>query len=569
MKKLYSLLLFAAAGISQLAYGQIDSYILYDNNDSVTGCQSSFVIEFSIQSSPETDGIVTIDWGDGTTETEHITTSPGESMTGIIPTHGYALTGTYTVNVTVYSTTAGAFVDGGQSISITANDPANCGYIYINTVQSSPSASYINVPYDFTGADGITTTIYPNGNGFGAYTGLNIANAPYSIAVNPVWLTNNGLVQVSGNLTINSFNQTGMADNPQQTMQVACAIAANDPDFAINYAYGWGFAAPLQSGMIGINICNYACSNTADAAVSLTFPAGLTPNTTYLTNPSVNGNTLTFEIPGLTDCAYFEIPFDLPGNTPAGTEYEFWLSVNHPNDTDLNNNNDTIYVTVLNSYDPNDKSANKPMYIDASAQETIQYLINFQNEGNFDALDVVIRDTISPLLDLSTFTVLGSKHGVATTVDPATRVVTFSFNDIYLAPASQDEEASKGYVVYSIRENAGLPVNSEINNTAYIYFDFNPAIITNTTVNINAVLGIQEQSSEMLTMFPNPATTGVRFNGAIVQSARIYDMTGKCVLETSSVNNNELSTASLDNGLYQVIVSTEKGLHNLKLIVRN
>ena len=201
-----------------------------------------------------------------------------------------------------------------------------------------------------------------------------------------------------------------------------------------------------------MNVCNYACNNTTDAQVSLTFPAILTPNTAGLTNATVNGNVLTFDLLGLTDCSNTTIGFTFPGNVLAGTPLEFYLNVTAPNDTDLSNNTDTLYTTVLNSYDPNNKLVNKQIHIDANSTETLQYVINFQNEGNMAALDVVIRDTIDADLDLSTFTVLGSKHGIATTVDAATRIVTFSFNEINLVPASQNEEDSKGYVVYTIRE---------------------------------------------------------------------------------------------------------------------
>ena len=184
------------------------------------------------------------------------------------------------------------------------------------------------------------------------------------------------------------------------------------------------------------------------------------------------------------------------------------------------------------------------------------------------ALDVVIRDTISANLDLSTFQVLGSKHGIATSVDMATRIVTFSFNEINLVPASQNEEDSKGYVVYSIRENAGLALGTEIENTAYIYFDFNPAIITNTTYNINAALATSELSTETISMYPNPANADIRFSGATVVAARIFDMAGKLVVDASTVINNQLSIASLDNGMYHVVIETAQGVQTQKLVVR-
>jgi len=569
MKILSTLLLFAAAIAGNTAFAQANAYTAYNYNDSLAGCMELMYVSISTGANDETGGIVTVDWGDGSTNTGTFAGTGGDSFNFTFQ-HGYAVGGNYTALVNVYSTTAGANVDAGQSVPITAYDPSNCGYMYISTYQQSPSMSYADAQYDFTDVNGVTTTISQsaNPNAFWGYTGLNVANAPYTVSLNDTWLANNGLVQVSADFTITGFSANGLANPGQISMEVDCSVAAADPDASISYSYAWAFVAPLQTGNVALNLCNYACNNTTDAQVSLEFPAILTPNTAGLTNATVNGNILTFDVLGLSACNYMIIPFTFPGNVLAGTPLEFYLNVTAPNDTDLSNNMDTLFTTVLNSYDPNNKLVNKQMHIDANTTETLQYVINFQNEGNLAALDVVIRDTIDADLDLSTFTVLGSKHGIATSVDQATRIVTFSFNEINLVPASQDEEGSKGYVVYSIRENAGLPLGSEIENTAYIYFDFNPAIVTNTTYNINSVLATSELTTEAISMYPNPATTAIRFNGATVVAARIFDMAGKQVVDANSVINNEVSVATLANGMYQVVIETAQGIQTQKLVIR-
>ncbi len=569
MKILSTLLLFAAGIAGSSAFAQANAYTVFDYPDSITGCVEQIYVQVSTGASDETGGIITVNWGDGSSETQNFTSTAGQSY-GFVFQHGYSLAGNYIASVELYSTTSSSNVGVPQTVNLSANDPSNCGYIYIGTYQQSPSMNYSDAQYDFTDANGVTTTISQSGNpnAFWGYTGLNVANAPYTVSLNDAWLANNGLVQVSPDFTITSFTAGGLANPGQISIEVDCAVASADPDAVINYSYAWAFVAPLQTGTVSLNFCNYACNNTTDAQVSLTFPAGFTPNTAGLTNAAVNGNVLTFDLLGLTDCINQTIQFTFPGSTPAGTELEFYVSITAPNDSDLSNNYDTLYTTVLNSYDPNNKLVNKATNIDANVDETLQYVINFQNEGNMAALDVVIRDTISANLDLSTFQVLGSKHGIATTVDQATRIVTFSFNEINLVPASQNEEDSKGYVVYSIRENAGLAVGTEIENTAYIYFDFNPAIITNTTYNINSVLATNELSTETITMYPNPATTDIRFNGATVVAAHVFDMAGKLVIDASSVINNELSVASLDNGMYHVVIETAQGVQTQKLVVR-
>jgi len=63
-------------------------------------------------------------------------------------------------------------------------------------------------------------------------------------------------------------------------------------------------------------------------------------------------------------------------------------------------------------------------------------------------------------------------------------LVEFSFKNILLPDSTTNEPLSHGFVSYKINQKEGLPENTTIENTAYIYFDFNPPIVTNTTNNL-------------------------------------------------------------------------------------
>ena len=568
MKKIYTLLLVICL-FHITGFGQTTSYSFYA--DTMYGCQTTFGVQMTIGALAETGGVLSVDWGDGNTTTYNYSTTAGNNTQYTQVTHGYTLPGSYVVSFNIYSGTAGANVDAGQTTNVSAPGASNCGYLWIYTMQTAPSVNYMNVPYQFTDVNGTVTILLPSSSpGTAAvYTGLNPANAPYTAQIDPAWLAANGLIQTSPNFTITSFNPNGMANNPQQTMTVSCSIPSPNPDFGVSYGWGSNFVAPLQTGHLYLNICNYACSDTSDVTVSLQMPASFVPNTTGLTNASVTGNILTFDILGLSDCQYIHIPFNFPGNTPAGTPYCFQVALSNPNDSFPGNNLDTICGVVLNSYDPNEKLVDQPTNIDPNTVQEFEYVIHFQNDGNFDAIDVVIQDTIAPNLDLSTFKYVGAKHGVATSINPTTRVVTFSFNDINLGQSAVDLEASQGFVIYSISEEAGLPEGSVIENTAYIYFDFNPAIITNTTYNINELpLGLDESKSETIHLYPNPAEDKIKFSGASVTEASIYDLTGKLVLETKNILNNELSLNNLQTGIYQVVLKTNSTISTQKLVIK-
>ncbi len=568
MKKFYTLLsLICLAHLT--SFGQTTGYTFYA--DTSYGCQTTIGVQMTIGTLPETGGVLSVDWGDGNTTTYNYSTTAGNITQYTQVMHGYTLPGSYNVLFNIYSGTAGANVDAGQTLAVNAQGASNCGYLWIYTMQTAPSVNYVNVPYQFTDVNGTVTVLLPSTSPgtVTVYTGLNPANAPYTAQIDPNWLALNGLIQTSPNFTITSFNPNGMANNPQQTMTVSCSTPSPNPDFGVSYGWGSNFVAPLQTGHLYLNICNYACSDTSDVSVSLQMPGNFIPNTTGLTNPVVVGNILTFDILGLSDCQYIHIPFTFPGNTPAGTPYCFQLALSNPNDSYLANNMDTICGVVLNSYDPNEKLVDQPTNIDPNSVQEFEYVIHFQNDGNYDAMDVVVQDTIAANLDLSTFKYVGAKHGVATSIDPTTRVVTFSFNDINLGQSAVDLDASQGFVIYSISENPGLSVGSVIENTAYIYFDFNPAIITNTTYNINQIpLGLNESKTELINMYPNPAEDKIQFSGAAVTEISIYDLTGKLVLEAKNILNNEVPVNAIQTGIYQVVLKTENSISTQKLVIK-
>lgn len=141
---------------------------------------------------------------------------------------------------------------------------------------------------------------------------------------------------------------------------------------------------------------------------------------------------------------------------------------------------------VLCAYDPNDKQVfpngwEEPHYIEPDT--TLEYLIRFQNTGNFQAFNITVRDTISEFLDISTFELVANSHSVQTFIDPNTREIQFYFENIMLPDSNCCEPESHGLISYKIRPLQNLEHNTRIENTAYIYFDSNPAVVTNTTWN--------------------------------------------------------------------------------------
>lgn len=178
-----------------------------------------------------------------------------------------------------------------------------------------------------------------------------------------------------------------------------------------------------------------------------------------------------------------------PGTIDLGTYLQHQSYVEFSDGTTDYTSDDFDYETiVLCSYDPNDKMVYPRREGNFSfPDETLVYTIRFQNTGNAEAIDVVVLDTLEAFLNPTTLRVLSTSHpAVLTTELREGNIIHFTFRDIYLPDSLSNPEGSNGYVSFSIDPIAGLEEADEIRNDVAIYFDFNPPIYTNETLNILA-----------------------------------------------------------------------------------
>ncbi len=142
---------------------------------------------------------------------------------------------------------------------------------------------------------------------------------------------------------------------------------------------------------------------------------------------------------------------------------------------------------VTCAYDPNDKLVfpqNNEESNFTPMGKTLIYTIRFQNTGTDTAFNVVVRDTLSEYIDASTFRILGSSHYDILEVEKSqNKYITFTFENIMLPDSLTNFEMSQGYVQFSVEHKASLDENTPIENSASIYFDSNPPIHTNSTLN--------------------------------------------------------------------------------------
>ncbi|MBC7383041.1 MAG: T9SS type A sorting domain-containing protein, partial [Bacteroidia bacterium] len=106
----------------------------------------------------------------------------------------------------------------------------------------------------------------------------------------------------------------------------------------------------------------------------------------------------------------------------------------------------------------------------------------------------------------------------------------------------------------------------QIKNTAYIYFDFNAPVVTNTAINtIETITGIHSQSANenRWKVYPNPSTGALYIvNSSMLKESgqvQLLNAMGQIVLEESMNGNyKNIDLSKLNNGIYFVKISSDK-----------
>ncbi len=319
------------------------------------------------------------------------------------------------------------------------------------------------------------------------------------------------------------------------------------------------------------------CATGISGQVQITYTGQITyvdPANAALTPSSVNGDTITWNIADfgtVNDFNAFNLLFRIDSNATPGTQACFTVTIT-PTGGDYNplNNTGSYCFTIVNALDPNEKEVYPSGNTD-TANHWLTYTIHFQNTGSAPALNIRVTDTLNNHLDPSTFQLLAYSAKNVTQIFG--NDVVFNFPNINLPDSATSDSASRGYVQYKIKLKDNLPVGTQIQNTAYIYFDLNPAVVTNTTLNtISATTGIQKVSDELtFQLYPNPAKDFVIIETdakAIGSAIHITDVTGREISKQQITNSRfRIATNNLSAGIYFVSLSNNGRMATRKLVV--
>ncbi|WP_374174094.1 T9SS type A sorting domain-containing protein [Flavobacterium tructae] len=299
------------------------------------------------------------------------------------------------------------------------------------------------------------------------------------------------------------------------------------------------------------------------------------------TNPSASNktaNTLKWNFNNLQPFHANELSINVLVNKPtdippanSGTILKYTAQIQSSSKDDTPNDNTFNFNhVVVNSFDPNDKTCLEGTTIQSSKiGEYVHYLIRFENTGTYKAQNITVKDIIDiNKFDISTLIPQTGSHLFTTKISEGNKV-EFLFEGINLP---FDDANNDGYLVFKIKTKSTLKAGDELSNSSSIYFDYNPAIITNTAITkIESNLSNQDFSlKDTFSIYPNPVVNILSMsqtNDIEINSLSIYNVLGQLVLIYPNAKNmTSIDVSNLPSGSYFMKVNSNRGSSNITFI---
>lgn len=235
------------------------------------------------------------------------------------------------------------------------------------------------------------------------------------------------------------------------------------------------------------------------------------------------------------------------------------------------NNSATLNKAIVAAYDPNDKHENHGPTIvkdNFTNEDYLVYTIRFQNTGTAPTSTVKVEDFLDAKLNPATVRMVDASHECVLSMQ--NNHLIWDFGSIFLTPMSVDEASSNGYITFKVKPFPGYLVGDIIPNTASIYFDTNPAIVTNTfQTEFVAALANESFNLDAITIYPNPSNDFVNIqvgeNENRMKSIEITDVLGKKVYQSKF--ENRVNISNLSQGVYfMTLISNENEKFTKKII---
>jgi uncharacterized repeat protein (TIGR01451 family) len=234
------------------------------------------------------------------------------------------------------------------------------------------------------------------------------------------------------------------------------------------------------------------------------------------------------------------------------------------------NNTSSLTETIIGSYDPNEKTEShggRILQSSFTSNDYLTYTIKFENTGTANAINIKVSDILDDKLDETTIKMIDASHEYA--LERINKTLTWNFFGIDLPPSVDDSMIGHGYVVFQIKPKPGFVVGDIIPNSANIYFDFNPAIVTEPCVTeFVQTMGNGHTVFENFEFYPNPVNNYLTLtNSNTIDTVEINSLLGQKV---KSIKVDDLQAqidlTGLTRGIYFVKVTSEGPEKTIKIV---
>jgi uncharacterized repeat protein (TIGR01451 family) len=357
--------------------------------------------------------------------------------------------------------------------------------------------------------------------------------------------------------------------NPANTnMDFALQISSAVHDLSVTHVNITGFINQAYSIPIVVT-----CKNEGTIAQAGALKFVIHSGQAYYTGnynlfpDSISGDTLIWNLPVMQpqQSLVYSFIVGLSPGLPVGTPFTFESQIIPDSGNDINWSNNVF----SNQYaygilqDHTYKVANPVEYNLQQVQDNdyIHYTIYFRNYGPGNAFHVQLTDTLSPLLDASSFVFTGSSHPYFNT-----QLQNHVLNVFYPAINLPDSNSATfqndytGYYQFKIKPFPGWSVADTIYNTAHVTMDYYTQSNTNEAFTFQPVVtSMQNKPTIGFSVYPNPASRFIIVEG-LESGDWVYllDASGRQV-DTYFIHQKRqmISLPDLSPGLYFIRSSTE------------
>jgi len=562
--------------LSKISCQPLNFYNLWSDSFSYNYQRSCNGFIFKIQAGTfsSTKKVIT-SYGDGITDTNNITNAYGGAYVAFA--HTYAASNTYTVKIVLCNgaarTDSMSFVDVYKfcrSFSVQIYEEGNGNCIKDAGEPLTPFPSLFSVDSNGIRIDTISAT---SSFDYSAYA---VPGDVY--AFRPISLPAGVSVICPSPGFIGDTVRSSVAAYPDKYLGVTCSTGI---------AYDLRVSAVVPITGVHDEWGNIYVSNNSCLPVNATVTLHYSPKYNvdygggYLdVNPTPASHTsssITWNVPNLASTPtnlYYAVWTNLAGGllNPRDTVNSYITVTPTANDIDQSNNFIIRTDTVKAGCDPNEMFVSPSNCIALNTTAPLQYTINFTNTGNDTAHDIYVMDTLPANVNMRTLRLVMASATMKTSLieDGAYKIARFDFPKINLLDSSHHGKCN-GAVIFNINTMPDLPVGALIANHAGIFFDINPVVLTNTTVNRvgcpNAEVPVVNTGKAII--YPNPAIDDLTIKMALdsYSSYSVVNSVGQ-VLIKQPLNSTQtrVNVSRLSPGMYYIVLVGELGREVQKFV---